>query len=58
MGAIDYQSVAPSSEPLCGFEVAARWDSALAPEMKAVGLGVMEEQVLGQLCQDLERLTK
>ena len=28
------------------------------PEMKAVGFGVMEEQVLGQLCQDLERLTK
>lgn len=58
MSATDYRSVAPSSESLSGFEVAPRWDPELAREMKAVGFGVMEEQVLGQLCQDLGRPSK
>ena len=54
MSAIDYRSVSPSSVQLTGFEVAASWDADLAREMKAVGYSLLEEQVLSQLCLDLQ----
>ena len=54
MSAIDYRSASPSSVQLTGFEVAASWDADLACEMKVVGYSLLEEQVLSQLCLDLQ----
>ena len=54
MSSIDYRSVSPSSVQLTGFEVAASWDADLAREMKAAGYSLLEEQVLTQLCLDLQ----